>query len=126
MQYVVRFISIVMLWHAAAVSYPVFAQSQLNAADVRKLIIGNTVESHRPEGPPFRAFFEPGGKWVQQDGGQIYEGTWRINDDGSQCVTSRTGLSCAFIQKNGDGTYTRIVDGRPEIRWMKIFVGKAF
>jgi len=130
MQNVVRFISVAMLWHAAAFSFAVFAQSQaqnqLNASDVRKLIIGNTVEAHTPFGNQFRAFFDPSGKWVQQQGGQINEGTWRINDDGSQCVTSASGLSCAFIQKNDDGTYTRIVDGRPEIRWMKIFVGKAF
>lgn len=123
---VVRCVSIVTLWLAAAISGPVFAQSQLDAAEVRTLIVGNTADVDPGEGIPFRAYFEPSGKWVQQRGGEILEGTWRINDDGSQCVTNSSGLSCGFIQKNGDGTYTRIVDGRAGFRWTKIHAGKAF
>jgi hypothetical protein len=104
---------------------PASAQDLLSATEVRALIVGNTVEVQRPNGTRYLAFYEPGGLWVRQERGRIVEGTWRILDDGMQCVAVGKDDACARIQKNADGTYTRIQEGQPQFTWLKIASGKA-
>jgi len=98
----------------------------LDATEVRKLIVGNTVEGHRPNGTQYLAYFDPSGKWIRGEPGRYAEGKWRIHDDGTQCVVLASEESCARIQKNVDGTYTRIEQGKPQFRWSKVVPGKAF
>jgi hypothetical protein len=102
------------------------AQVLLDAAEVRKLIVGNTVDGHRPNGTRYLAYFDPSGKWIRGEPGRYAEGRWLIHDDGTQCVILANEESCARIQKNDDGTYTRIEQGRPQFRWSRVIPGKAF
>ena len=51
-----KFVFMALLLSGTAISCPVFAQSYLNAEEVRTLIAANTVEAQRMDGTRFRAF----------------------------------------------------------------------
>jgi hypothetical protein len=108
---------------ANAIAQP---RNYLSAAEIRKLLIGNTIVAQRPNGTQFQAYFEASGKWFRKEHGRDGHGTWRILDDGRQCVTVAQEDSCALIQRNNDGTYTRVVDAKPHYRWLAIKPGRAF
>ncbi|MBL0919948.1 MAG: hypothetical protein IBJ14_14695 [Hydrogenophaga sp.] len=121
----------VSVWAATAFFWalgasPVGAQGFLGAADVRALIEGNTVEVQRGNGTRYLAYYEPGGIWLRQERGQIAQGAWRVLDDGNQCVAIGRDDSCALIQKNPDGTFTRISNGVAQFTWLKVMPGKGF
>jgi hypothetical protein len=109
-------------WHAPTAS----AQAVLTADEVRTLITGSTAQAERTNGSRFLAFYEPGGLWVRWEKGIVTEGKWRILDNGDQCVTVGREDSCAQIQKNPDGTYTRMQNGKPQFNWLKVTPGKGF
>jgi hypothetical protein len=113
-----------LLWGGGA--SPVFAQHVLGAADVRALIVGNTVEVQRGNGTRYLAYYEPSGIWLRQERGQIAQGAWRILDDGNQCVAIGRDDSCALIQKNPDGSFTRMANGVAQFTWLKVMPGKGF
>jgi hypothetical protein len=108
--------------HAPTVS----AQTMLTADEVRTTITGNTAEAQRSNGSRFLAYYEPSGIWVRWEKGIVTEGKWRILDNGDQCVTVGREDSCAQIQKNADGTYTRMQNGKPQFNWLKVTPGKTF
>lgn len=103
-----------------------FAQDVLSALEVRTLIVGNTIEVQRNNGTRYVAYHEPSGIWLRQEGERIFEGKWRILDDGNQCVAIGRDDSCAQIQKNADGTFTRIQNGKVQFMWLRVLPGKTF
>lgn len=86
-------------------SASVQAAETLDAEGVKKLITGNTVHGLAPNGNTQKNYFSPDGKTYRQVGGKILEGTWRVNDDGTQCVEVMPG-GCAKIVRNDDAPMT--------------------
>ncbi len=102
------------------------AVEALDAEAVRQLVTGNTVHGLRADGETQKNYFAPDGRTYRQIGSKIIEGTWRVNDDGTQCVDGMPG-GCARIVKNGDGTYERVTtDGRTRLKWSAVVKGKDF
>lgn len=105
-----------------------FAQAgeTLDADAVRKLITGNTVHGLSPTGVTQKNYFGPDGKTIRQTGDKIVEGSWSVNDDGTQCVKGMPG-GCAKIVDNGNGTYDRVTDTDGiRLRWTSVVKGKDF
>jgi hypothetical protein len=99
------------------------AGETLDAAAVKKLISGNTVHTNRGT---LKNYFSPDGKIYRHEGGKISEGTWRVNDDGMQCVEGMPG-GCAKIIRNDDGTYYRVTAaGEVLVKWTSVVNGKDF
>jgi len=102
------------------------AGETLNADAVKKLITGNTVDGLAPNGNTQQNYFAPDGTTIRKIGDKLTEGTWSVNDDGSQCVKGMPG-GCAKIVSNGDGTYDRVVEGGGiRLRWISVTPGKGF
>lgn len=103
-----------------------FAEETLDAAAVKKLLSGNTVEGlSANSGNTFLTYFTADGKLVRKDGDKITEGVWRVEDDGKQCVEGVPG-GCAMIVKNDDGSYDRKNKKGVVARWLTITPGKGF
>ncbi|MEK6664656.1 MAG: hypothetical protein AABY73_12405 [Pseudomonadota bacterium] len=103
-----------------------FAAETLDAAAVKKLLTGNTVDALAPNGNTFQVYFAGDGKLIRKDGDKLAEGTWRVEDDGKQCIEGTPG-GCAVITKNEDGTYDRIGGkGGTKARWISVTSGKGF
>lgn len=111
----------------AAYACTASAEELLGKEKLGELIAGNTVHTEDLQsGRSFLAFHHPGGEWIlQREDGSTVHGTWRISNDGAQCVVIDA-ETCGRIRKNADGTYTRVVDGTPRNRWSKVTGGKAF
>jgi hypothetical protein len=103
-----------------------YAAETMNADAVKELISGNTVHGLAPNGNTQKNYFSPDGKTYRQAGGKILEGTWRVNDDGTQCVEGMPG-GCATIVRNDDGTYDRVTtEGGVRLKWTSVVKGKDF
>ena len=103
-----------------------YAAETMDADAVKKLISGNTAHGLAPNGGTPKNYFSPDGKLYRQAGGKISEGTWRVNDDGTQCVEGLPG-GCTKIVRNDDGTYDRVAaDGSVPLKWTAIVKGKDF
>ena len=102
------------------------AGDTLDAAAVKKLISGNTVDGLTPNGDTQKNYFAPDGTTIRKSGNKLIEGTWKVKEDGTQCVTGMPG-GCAKIVSNGDGTYDRVVEGGGiRLRWLSVTSGKGF
>lgn len=102
------------------------AAETLDAEAVKKLITGNTAHGLAPNGNTQKNYFAPDGKTYREVGGKILEGTWRVNDDGTQCVEGMPG-GCAKIVRNDDGTHDRVTtDGGVRLKWTAVVNGKDF
>ncbi len=101
------------------------AGDALDAAAVKELLSGNTVDVLTASGNTFQVYFAPDGKLVRKEGDKIVEGTWHVEDDGRQCVEGTPG-GCAKIVKNEDGTHDRIGKGGAKARWLSVNPGKGF
>ena len=107
-----------------------FAQAgeTLDAAAVKALITDKTVTGVRTsDGATLKNYFSPDGKVYRLEAGQVAEGTWKVNDDGTQCVDGIQG-GCAKIISNGDGTYDRNQDksGKTLLKWNSFVNGRDF
>lgn len=101
-----------------------FASDMLSADQVKSLVTGNTVDSEILEnGKTFRAYFDPSGTLYRLQDGKMLEGSWRVQDDGSHCITLKKEF-CAQIRNDGDGSYTRIENGSPKLKWHKFTPGR--
>lgn len=110
----------------AIFSTSVQAAETLDAEGVKKLLTGNTVHGLAPNGKTQKNYFAPDGKTARQVGGKILEGTWHVNDDGTQCVEGMPG-GCAKIIRNDDGTYDRVSsEGGVRLKWTAVVNGKDF
>jgi hypothetical protein len=108
------------------VAAPAQASETLDAEAVKRLIRGNTVHGLAPNGNTQKNYFAPDGKTYRQVGGKILEGTWQVNDDGTQCVEGMPG-GCANIVRNDDGTYDRVTADRGvRLKWTSVVEGKDF
>ena len=101
------------------------AGETLSADAVKKLISGKTAHALSPTGNTPKVYFAPDGKLYRYIDSKLSEGTWRVEDDGTHCVSIAGG--CAKVVSNGDGTYDRITEkGVVIARWLSIVDGKDF
>lgn len=104
------------------------AAETLDAGAVRSLITDKTVTGVRvSDGVTLKNYFSPDGKVYRLENGQVAEGTWKVEDDGRQCVDGIAG-GCARIVSNGDGTYDRnhAISGKTLLKWNGFANGKDF
>jgi len=97
----------------------------LSAAELRGLIVGNTVEISTTGSTTARVYFDPDGQRLALQPEGEYALPWRILPDGLQCVTTGTGDDCARVVGNVDGSYSRMRDGQIVTRWLRILPGKS-
>jgi len=108
------------------VASTVQAAETLDAATVKQLITGKTAHGLIPSGGKPKNYFSPDGKLYRFIGGKVLEGTWRVHDDGTQCVDGLSG-GCARIVRNDDGTYSRVLaNGKVSLKWLKFVDGRDF
>lgn len=102
-----------------------FAGSKLSAAEVKALIVGKTAHSvHNFKGFEFKAYFTTDGKMIRKG---ARSGTYEIKANGKHCIDFGSGVRCAYIEKNKDGTYSRVAgNGKRPVTWKKIVDGKDF
>lgn len=102
------------------------AGETLDADAVKKLITGNTAHGLAPNGATPKNYFSPDGKLIRFVNGDVTEGGWQVNDDGTQCVKGMPG-GCAKIVKNENGSYDRVLpNGSVPLKWTKFVSGKDF
>jgi len=119
--------AILLLTGFLSLSFPASAQNLLGKTELNSLIFGNTVHTENLEhGRSYLAYHRSDGQ-IEYEGqdGETFGGIWWIRADGTHCVII-SHETCARIQKNSDGTYTRLVDGVPWNKWAEISTGKAF
>lgn len=111
----------------AAWGSPALADNLMSMAEVKALITGNTVYMQNLENKLFlRMHYEPSGQFaVLRDDGARYDGLWSVRADGTLCIVAQ-GEVCGKIQKNTEGTYTRLVGGAPAFKWLTVTPGKDF
>jgi hypothetical protein len=111
----------------AAAGIPALAAEPMGMAEVKALITGRTVDiQNLSSGQAFRAYYaESGDVIIQRADAMEFSGRWSLRPNGMHCVYFDV-ENCGTIQKNADGTYTRIVGGKPAFKWLKITPGKAF
>lgn len=122
-----RLLRIPLLTALAAWSCAAAAQDTLGMAQVKALITGRTVDVHRlSDGASFRNYYAASGDVIlQRADAQEFTGRWSLRADGTLCVFFDTEI-CGSTRKNADGTYTRVVNGAPAFRWLKVTRGKDF
>lgn len=103
------------------------AQTTLDVAEVKALITDRTVDiQNLSTGLHFRAFYAAFGEIVvQRTDAMEFSGRWNVRPDGALCIHFGD-ESCGGLSKNADGTYTRIVGGKPAFTWFKVAPGKGF
>lgn len=101
------------------------AQVLLSAAELEKLMIGNTIRFHHLlSGWRAMSYFDADGTALVGDENIVLAGTWRINPDGTHCVGLGGRQACARVQSNGDGTYSPLASGKPVMTWLAVTKGK--
>jgi len=101
------------------------AQTLLSAAELEKLMIGNTIRFHHlVTGWRGLTYFDSDGSALVGDAHIVFAGTWRIDSDGTHCVALGERPNCARVQSNGDGTYSPIASGKPVMTWDAVSKGK--
>lgn len=98
------------------------AEKMLSGDEIKALVTGKTTYVTAPNGRKFRQVFNADGS-SERDNGQKSE--WHVDGD-KHCNTAAVNALCANIRDNGDGTYSRVFDGKPVVDWTKIVEGKDF
>ncbi len=103
------------------------AQTTLDVVEVKAMITDRTVDiQNLSTGLHFRAFYAASGEMIVQRADAVeISGRWSVRPDGALCVYFDV-ESCGGLSKNADGTYTRIVGGKPAFTWFKVAPGKGF
>jgi hypothetical protein len=103
------------------------AQNLLGMEELKALISGNTVHTENlSNGRTFYVYHGASGELeLQREDAAVFSGIWSVRADGTHCV-SFNDETCGRIEKNADGTYTRIINGAPAFKWLKITPGKGF
>jgi hypothetical protein len=114
---------------AALAAWPCAAAAQdtLGLAEVKALITDSTVDMQRlSDGASFRTYYAASGDVIlQRSDAAAFAGRWSVRADGTLCVYFDV-ETCGSTEKNADGTYTRIVGGKPAFTWLKVTPGKDF
>lgn len=108
-----------LLFSLAQASY---AEKMLSGDEIKALVTGKTTYVTATNGKKWRQVFNADGS-SERDNGQKSE--WHVEGD-KHCNTAAVNYPCATIRDNGDGTYTRIFEGKPVVDWTKIVDGKDF
>lgn len=119
--------SVLLLTAVAAWPCVAAAQDTLGMAEVKALITDSTVDMQRlSDEARFRAYYAASGDVIlQRSDAAEFAGRWSTRTDGTLCVYFDI-ETCGSTEKNGDGTYTRNVGGKPAFTWLKVTPGKGF
>lgn len=99
--------------------------TQVGAEELKKMIVGCTVHNMcKVTGELSKTYFDPSGKYTRDQQGVITEGSYYIEDDGTQCNVVKGKPLCGQILKVGDGTYYRMSNGKRVGIWVNILPGK--
>lgn len=107
------------------------ASESLSATEVRRLFVGNTVESYNLN-TRFTSFtyYHPNGQAIQQRLWSRRLGNWSIREDGQICLAfTKKPAKCRSIVLDGGRYYKTLMDnkGRPEkiVRYRYFAKGNA-
>ena len=92
------------------------APETLTAPEVRRLFVGNTVESYNLN-TGFNSFtyYHPNGQAIQERLWSRRLGTWKIEDDGRICLAfGESTLKCRHIVREGGRHYKVLTDDAGE------------
>ena len=108
-------------------SAPALAAEALNGTQLTALFSGKTVEAfHEQKKTKQTTYFSPEGRLVQaNEGGEIQKGTWRVDAAaGSQCIQWEGDKeNCSKVMPESNGSYKRLIDGKPVVTISKIVPG---
>jgi hypothetical protein len=102
---------------AAVVALPVHADQSLNAAQLKQTFSNKTVSGSSNNGGALLTYFSADGKLTQKAAnGELKQGTWRVTDQGQQCITwAGQKEACSTVVARGDGTYQRFVGDKATV-----------
>lgn len=103
------------------------AGQALTAAEIKALTAGKTIDAiHLKKDFSFKVYFDAKGNATQFRDGKENPGQYKYNGD-KHCVDFSGSFKCMTIEKNSDGSYTRVKGkGKRIIRWTKFADGKTF
>lgn len=102
------------------------AAEALDATQLTALFSGKTVEAfHEQKKTKQTTYFSPEGRLVQaNESGQIQKGTWRVDTAGTQCIQWEGDKeNCSKVMPEGNGSYKRLINGKPVVTINKIVQG---
>ena len=112
---------------AGLLALPVSAGEALNAAQLKEMFNNKTITAQNPAAgnKTQLTYFAADGKIVQKTPtGEKKEGTWRLTDNGQQCITwAGQGEVCSTVVSRGDGTYQRMVGEKATVLIQKSRAG---
>lgn len=104
------------------------AAEALDAKQLTALFSDKTVEAfHEQKKTKQTTYFSPEGRSVQaNDKGEIVKGTWRVDAAGSQCIQWEGDKeNCSKVVPEANGSYKRLIDGKPVVTISKIVPGNT-
>lgn len=107
------------------VSVQLHAGEELNAEDVKSLVVGNTISAtHLLKDFDFKVFFDADGKTaIRSQGGDTTKTKYSFEGN-KHCLKWKGKNRCANIVKNDDGTYSRVnKKGKSVVQWNEIVKG---
>jgi len=97
----------------------------LGAAELKSLIVGNTVSFHNlVTGWKSRSYFDPDGTVATGDEHLVFARRWRIGDDGMLCVATGERETCVRVERGSKGTYTIVWNGQRVRTWLAVATGR--
>lgn len=101
------------------------ADAFLTRDEVTQLVSGNTIHFEVSGQGELAAFLDSDGRVTRMHKGQALNGVWLVKDDGSLCVQyAGNDERCGRVERNSDGTFTRVDDANATNHWTKISQGK--
>ena len=97
------------------VSFTAHAEKELNGEEIKALFTGKKFDGKNHDTGRDSSNKAKDNGWMNADVlmGPSWSIKWWVNDDGLHCLKHpKFGESCGKIIDNGDGSYTRMVDGK--------------
>jgi len=97
----------------------------LGSAELKRLIVGNTVSFHNlVTGWKSRSYFDPDGTVATGDEYLVFARRWRIGDDGTLCVATGEREACVSVERGSKGTYSIVWNGKRVRTWLAVAKGR--
>lgn len=114
------FLSTILLFAA-----PVFAEEYMTTEKIKSVVFGKTFYAkHLIKDFKFKVFFDVDGVTAYRTKeAEVIKTTYKF-DGNKHCIFWRGNDRCANILDNGNGTYTRVKNGKHMVDWYKVVQGK--